>query len=94
MKTLLPNGLSTFFINGEPTFINGLRKLRRKLPDCTILDSWVFDDLILADKLFAKVLRGFETYLSVIRNLCWKLVSSLESPNVFDESFRITSVAF
>ena len=27
-KTLLANGISTFFINGKPAVINGLRKLR------------------------------------------------------------------
>ena len=27
-KTLLTNGLITFFINGKPAIINGLRKLK------------------------------------------------------------------
>ena len=27
-KTLLANGVSTFFINGKPDVINGFRKLR------------------------------------------------------------------
>ena len=30
---------------------------RKNLPNCIILDSWVFDSLILADKLLAKALR-------------------------------------
>ena len=35
---------------------------------------------MLVNKLFTKVLRRFETCLSVRNNLCEKLVSSLESP--------------
>ena len=38
-KTLLANGLSTFFINGKLVFSNGPRGLPRNPPDCTILDS-------------------------------------------------------
>ena len=39
------------------------------------------------------VLQSFETCLLVSNNLCEKLVSSLQSPVVFDDSFRVTSVA-
>ena len=46
---LLANGLITFFINGNPVFSNGPRSLPRN-PDCTILDIWVFDNLISVDK--------------------------------------------
>ena len=46
---LLANGLNTFFINGQPTFINGPSSLSRNPSDCTILDSLVFDQFILAD---------------------------------------------
>ena len=35
IKTLLGNGLITFFINGNPVF---RRSLSRILPDCIILD--------------------------------------------------------
>ena len=59
-------------------------------PDCTTLDSWVFDNFALTDKLFVKVLRSFETCLSVNTYSCGKLVSSLESPIKFAESFRVT----
>ena len=50
IKTLLGNGLITFFINGNPVFSNGPSNLPRKLPDCTILDNQVFDNLIPVDK--------------------------------------------
>ena len=39
IKTLLANGLITFFINVSPVFNNGPRSLPRNLPDCTILDN-------------------------------------------------------
>ena len=64
IKTLLANGLSAFFIKGKPIFSNGSRRLPRNPPDCTILESWVFDNFILTDKLFAKALRSLETSLS------------------------------
>ena len=43
-------------------------------PDCIMLDKWVFENFILADELFAKALRIFETSASVSNNLCEKLV--------------------
>ena len=49
-KTYLANGLITFFISGNPAFSNGPRSLLRNLPDCIILDNWVFDKLISVDK--------------------------------------------
>ena len=36
IKTLLANGVSTFFINGKPTVINGRKKLRNP-PSCLII---------------------------------------------------------
>ena len=39
IKTLLANGLITFFINGNPVFSNGLRSLPRNPPYCIILDN-------------------------------------------------------
>ena len=42
------------------------------------LDSWVFNKIVLANKLFVKALRSLETCLSVSNNLCGKLVPSLE----------------
>ena len=73
IKILLANGVSTFFINGRPTYINGPRNLPRNPPDCTILDRYIFDNFILVDELFAKTLRSFETCLSVSSDLCGKL---------------------
>ena len=39
IKTLVANGLSTFFIKGKPAFSAGPRSLIRNPADCTILDS-------------------------------------------------------
>ena len=41
-------------------------------PNCIVLDNWVFENFILADEPFAKVLRMFENPLSVNGNLCGK----------------------
>ena len=38
IKTLLANGLTTFFFNGNPVFSNGPRSLPRNPLDCIILD--------------------------------------------------------
>ena len=43
IKTLLANGLITFFISGNPVFSNGPRSIPRNHPDCIILNIWVFD---------------------------------------------------
>ena len=95
IKTLLVNDVSTFFIKGKSAFSNGSKSFPRNLPDCTVLDSWVFDNFLLAHKLFAKVLQSFGTYLSVSNNLCRKLVSSsLDSPIIFDDNREVTPVPF
>ena len=85
-KTLLANGLSTFPIQGNPLFSNG--------PKWSMLCNWVFDNFILARKLFTKVLQSLETCLLVNNYLCKKLFSSLKSQTTFDENFEITSVPF
>ena len=54
IKTLLVNGLSTFFIKGKPIFNNGSKRLLRTIPNCTILDSFVFENSILARQYFAE----------------------------------------
>ena len=59
-----------------------------------MLCNRVFDFLILAEQLFAKALRSFETCVLVNKNLCVKLFSPLESPATFHESFKVTSVSF
>ena len=86
IKTLLASVFSTFFIKGKLVFSNGLWNLPKNSPDCPILCNWVFDNFILADELFAKVLRSLETRVLVNNNLCGKLVSP------FDERFKVTFV--
>ena len=86
IKTLWTNSLSSFFIKGKPVLKNGPRSLPRNHPDYTILDSWVFNNFILGNELFAKGLWN----LSISDNLYEKLVSSLESPITFDDSFSST----
>ena len=39
-------------------------------PNCTILDSWVLANFMLADELFAKVLWSLKTCVSVNYNIC------------------------
>ena len=79
IKALLANGLSTFFIKGNPVFSNGPKSLPKNPPDCPILCNWVFDNFILAEELFAKALPSFETCVLYVNNkLCRKLFSSLE----------------
>ena len=56
IKTLLANGLITFFINGNPAFSNGPSNLPKNPPYCIIFDNWVFDNFISANELFAKAL--------------------------------------
>ena len=51
IKAFLSNGVSMFFINGEPFFSNGARTLPRNSPVCTVLDSLFFCNLRLVDKL-------------------------------------------
>ena len=94
IKMLLANNLSKFFIKDKTTFSNGPRSQLKSFPDCTILDSEVFDNFILVDELFAKALRSLETCLSVNNNLCGKLVFPLESPITFDERVKVTSIPF
>ena len=53
-----------------------------------------FDNFILAEDLFAKVLQSLETFVFVSNNLCRNLFSSLELPKTFNRSFKVTSVPF
>ena len=69
-------------------------RLNKSPPDFIILDNWVFKNFVLADGLFEKALRIFETYLSVNNNnLCGKLVSSLEFPIKFYERLKVSLVS-
>ena len=93
IKTLLANGLITFFVKDNPVFSNGLRSLPRNSPDCIILDKWVFHSLIPVDELFAKALRRFATCLLGNNNSCGKLVLSSELIMTFDENLEISYVS-
>ena len=93
-KMLLANGLSTFPINGKPSFIKVPKILPENPPNCTILDSWDFEKNLLVVKPFLKALQIFQTCVLVNNNLCEKLVSLLASPVIFDEKFRFTWVSF
>ena len=85
IKTFLVHGLITFYFNCNPVFSNGIKSLPKNLPDCPILFNWVFDNFIWADESFAKALQGFESCVSVNKNLCRKLFSSFNSPATFNE---------
>ena len=91
ITTLLANGLNTFFINGSPVFNNGSRSLPRNPPNCTILDNWVFDNLISVEEIFSKALQRFGTCLLVINNFWGKLISS--SPTILCVNLKTTSVS-
>ena len=94
IKTLLANVLGTFPNKGNSLFNNGPKNLPENHSDRPILCNWVFDNFILAEELFAKVLRGLETWVLVNNNLGEKSFSSLESPIIFDERFKVTPVPF
>ena len=66
------------------------KREHKKCPYFTIIDSWVFDDFILAGKAFVKALEILKTCESVNDNLCEKLASSLEPPTTVDEWFKVT----
>ena len=91
IKVLLSNGFSTFFIKGNPAFINGPKILPKNPLDWPFLWNWFFGGYVLADKLFAKVLWSLEIYVFVNNKFCVKLVSS---PTAFDEKFKVTPVPF
>lgn len=88
----LANEWIIFFINGKPTVIGGPRNLPSNPSDCIILDSYAFENLILANDLFAKDLWRLATCVSVNKSPWDKLASS--SPVIFEDNLRVTSVAF
>ena len=92
IKMLLANGLIAFIINSSPVFNNVPRSLSRNPPDCIVLDSWVFDNLISIDALFAKTLHRLATCL-LVNNLLGKLVSSSEL-RIFYDNLKTTSALF
>ena len=88
IKTLLVNSLSTFFIKGKPVFSSGLRNLPGNLSDCTMLDSWVFSNFILPDKLFAKVLQSLKPCILLNDKLRGKLLLTLKPPVALGKLLR------
>ena len=92
INTLLANGLITFDIQCNPVFSKGASNLPKNPPDCIIFDNWVFDNLILADELFAKALRRFETCVLINNNLLGKLFSL--SPIILDDNLKTEAVSF
>ena len=94
IKTLLANGFNTFFIQSNPVFSTGPKSLPKNPTDCPILYNWVFDNFVLAKKLFTRAQPSFETCVLVNKNLWGKSFSSLESPTMFDEIFKVNSLPF
>ena len=66
----------------------------RNPSNCTILNSCVVENFILAVETFGKVLQNLEICVLVNNNSCGRLVSSLELPTTFDKRFRIILVYF
>ena len=91
---VLKHFLSTFCIKCNPVFANGPKSLLKNPPDCPIWSSWVFNNFMLAEKLFLKALRSFETCVLVNNNLCRKLFLSLRSSAIFGQIFKATSIPF
>ena len=72
-----------------------VRSLPKSSLHCSIVDSYVFENFILADEPFAKSWWILGTCVSV-NNLCGKLASYFESPIKFQiyESYKVTWVPF
>ena len=73
IKRLLANGCITFFINDKLTFIKGPRSVPINPPDYIILDTSVFGNFFLADKLSVEALRRFATCVLASNSLYEKL---------------------
>ena len=83
-----------FFIKGKAVFNIRPKSQPRDLPDCIILDNWVFESITAVDDLLAKALQRFATCLLPNNNSCAKLIFSSELPIVFDDNLKTTSVLF
>ena len=86
IKTILPNGIFTFFIEDKLVLSNCAKRLPKNPPHCPILCNWGLDDTIFFDELFANVLRMSQTCVLVNDNLWGELFSSLGSPATFVEN--------
>ena len=59
---------------GEPNILIGPN---RNPPNFTILDKWLFESFIFADKPYEKALQMFETCVTANKSIYGKLVLSL-----------------
>ena len=66
---LLINGLSTFPNKRNQFLSKGSKSLSKNPPDCPIFCIYVFDNFVLAEELFAKALRNFESCILVNNSL-------------------------
>ena len=57
IKTLLSNGFITFSIIDNPAFNNSPKSQLKNPPN---LCNWVFDNFVLAEKLFAKLYKAMK----------------------------------
>ena len=64
---------------------------KKNIPDCIILDNWVFKKFILSYEPVVKGLQSFENCVWVNNSLYGKLVSSIEFPTKFDERLEVQS---
>ena len=93
IKTLLANGLITFFIRGNPVLKNRPKSLPRNPPDCIIFDNWVFDNLMSVNVFSAKSLRILATCLLVNNNSLGKF-HFISSVSFFIDDFSLLSCEF
>ena len=61
IKSFLANAISSFCIKVKLVLNNRPRSLPKTPRDCRILCNWGFDNFILEEELFTKVLHRFET---------------------------------
>ena len=58
VAALNANGIKILLANDAACFSNASKSLPRNVPHCPFLCNSIFDNFILADKLFAKVLQS------------------------------------
>ena len=94
IKTFLDNVLSTFKVTELSLVDQEVYQfilLILFFMDADSFDNFIFENYFINYyKLFSWSLQSFESCLSVNNHLCGRLVSTLESPIIFDDSFRVT----
>ena len=65
IKTLSANGVSTFFINGKPTVINGRKKLRNP-PSCLIIYVVASFNKIFSEDLIILIISFISLFVKVV----------------------------